>query len=54
MDTTHLWTDDPEDQDLPDDIKTRVEVLLADPAFLAWMDQQDALLHHQKHAGTCP
>ena len=47
MEQTPLWTDDPEDQDIPTHIKARVEALLADPQFLAWLD-------HQDNAGTCP
>ena len=47
MDKAQLWTADLEDHDIPDHIKTLVEALLADPTFLAWLDQQDA-------AATCP
>jgi hypothetical protein len=35
------WTDW-EDQDLDAYLKARVEVLLGDPQFLAWLDQQEA------------
>jgi hypothetical protein len=41
-----LWTDW-EDQDLDAYSKARVEELLADPQFLAWLD-------HQEAEGTCP
>jgi len=36
-----LWTDW-EDQDLDAHIKDRVKELLADPQFLAWLDQEEA------------
>jgi hypothetical protein len=41
MDQDTLWTDW-EDQDLDTHLKARVEELLADPQFLAWLDQQEA------------
>ncbi len=46
MEQDTLWNEC-EDQDLEAHIKARVEELLADPQFLAWLDQQDA-------EGTCP
>ena len=46
MEQDTLWTDW-EDQDLDAHLKARVEALLADPQFLAWLDQQEA-------DGTCP
>jgi len=36
-----LWTDW-EDQDLDAHIKDRAKELLADPQFLAWLDQEEA------------
>ena len=45
MEPHTLWGE-VEDQDLDDTIKARVEELLADPQFLAWLDQGDD--------GTCP
>ena len=41
MDQDTLWTDW-ENEDLDAHLKARVEELLADPQFLAWLDQQDA------------
>ena len=41
-----LWNEC-EDQDLDAHSKARVEELLANPQFLAWLDQQEA-------EGTCP
>ena len=46
MDQDTLWNEC-EDQDLDAHIKARVEELLADSQFLAWLDQQEA-------EGTCP
>ena len=41
MDQDTLWTEW-EDQDLDAYLQARVEALLVDPQFLAWLDQQDA------------
>jgi len=46
MEQDILWTDW-DDQDLDAHLTARVEELLADPQFLAWLDQQEA-------EGTCP
>ena len=44
MDQGTLWNAC-EDQDLDAYLKARVEALLADPQFLAWLDQQDSRRH---------
>jgi hypothetical protein len=41
MDQDTLWTDR-DDQDLDAHLTARVEELLIDPQFLAWLDQQEA------------
>ena len=41
MDQDILWNEC-EDQNLDAHIKSRVEELLVDPQFLAWLDQQEA------------
>ena len=46
MEQDTLWNE-LEDRDLDAHIKARVEELLADPQFLAWLD-------HQEADGTCP
>ena len=39
MEQDTLWTDG-DDQDLDAHLTARVEALLADPQFLAWLDQR--------------
>ena len=46
MEQDTLWADW-EAPDLDDSFTRRVEALLADPQFLAWLD-------HQEAKGTCP
>jgi hypothetical protein len=46
MEQDTLWNE-LTDQDLDAHLKARVEELLADPQFLAWLDQQDT-------EGICP
>ena len=46
MDQDTPWTDW-DDQELDAHLTVRVEELLADPQFRAWLDQQEA-------EGTCP
>ena len=41
MDQDTLWADW-DDQDLDTHLTARVEALLADSPFLAWLDQQEA------------
>ena len=41
MDQDTLWTNW-DDQELDAPLKARVEALLVDPQFLAWLDQQEA------------